>query len=673
MTRGLVMARMLSNIVNRVKGLPEPSNAHEALYPLFEAVSNAVYAIQDLNAEKPGKISIIIRNFQELEKLEIEVKDDGIGFDEEHFKAFSTTDSSWRLGSPGKGVGRLLWLAAFESIVVDSAFRQDGQIMERCFSLQRKPGNEIEGGDNPSKIKDVGRPQGTSVQFKGLREGAYQKYFPRTRDKIFKHLSSHFLADILLKRFPKIHVSVDQKTAQFPKYLTDMRIEQRKDVEFQIKLDEEGKKADKFRLSSFVLKREASVGFPSASNLLHLTADGRKVLSRPLDKLLGFKAFGKGHVYHGCVEGGFLNQRVNQQRTYFNFEEKTAEKITKECVEQLRSNTLHQECEKHDKSRSLNLDEFLRENPSYRMGAKQGLFKNLPRSATKHEEFAKALVPNLIRRQAEHRKRIDEAVKRLDSDEKISKDFGKKVREAAENIREEERLQLAEYVLRRKMLLDVMEKLIGRTKPTSSGEKQYHLEETLHRFICPMRVHGGTEVEASAHDLWILDERLTFTTYFASDVTFKEIVEKSKDKKRADLLVFDQINALNLQGQDPLTRVLLVEFKRPGRDDYAEDYDPTAQVRKYVKRLAGGKVIGYTDNRVEVSRDCAYHCFIVADITPTLAAATEDGWQRTSNGRGLRQQLLGERRVISIEIIPWKVLLQDARLRLEAFDEALGV
>ena len=620
------MARMLSNIVNRVKGLPEPSNAHEALYPLFEAVSNAVYAIRDLDPKETGKISIIIQNFQELEKLEIEVQDNGIEFDKKHFEAFSTTDSSCRLGSPGKGVGRLLWLAAFESIVVDSVFRQDGQIMERHFSLQREPGNEIEGGEASRKIKDADLPQRTSVQFKGLREGAYQKYFPRTRDTIFRHLGSHFLADILLERFPEIHVSVDQKTARFPKYLTNMRIERRDDVGFQIELDEKDKKADKFRLSSFVLKREASVGFPSASNLLHLTADGRKGLSRPLDKLLGFKAFDDDHVYHGCVEGGFLNQRVNQQRTYFNFEEKTAEKITKECVEQLRSNTLRQECEKHDEERSTKFDGFLRENPSYRMGAKQGLFKNLPRSATKHEEFAKALVPNLIRRQAEHRKRIDEAVKRLNSDEEISKDFGKKVREAAENIREEERLQLAEYVLRRKMLLGVMEKLIGRTKPTSSGEKQYHLEETLHRFICPMRVHGGTEVEASAHDLWILDERLTFTTYFASDVTFKEIVEKSTDKKRADLLVFDQIHGLNLQGQDPLTRVLLVEFKRPGRDDYPENYNPTAQVLTYVKRLAKGKVIGYTENRVEVSRDCAYHCFIVADITPTLSAATEDGW-----------------------------------------------
>ena len=197
------MARMWSNILNRVEGLSKPCNNHEASYLLFEAVSNAVYAVQDLDAERPGKISIAIQNLQELEKLKIEVEDDGIRFDHKHFSAFSTTDNSWRLkGGPGKGVGRLLRLAAFESIFVGSVFRQNGRLMKRRFSLQRKPGDEIEGGEVP---QDADLPQRTSVQFEGLREGAYRKHFPRNPVTIFKHLGSHFLADILLQRFPEIH------------------------------------------------------------------------------------------------------------------------------------------------------------------------------------------------------------------------------------------------------------------------------------------------------------------------------------------------------------------------------------------------------------------------------------------------------------------------------------
>ena len=446
-----------------------------------------------------------------------------------------------------------------------------------------------------------------------------------------------------------------------------MRIERREDVDFQVELDEEDKKGR--RISSIQFRLEKRGERRISVFLLHLTADGRKVLSRPLDNFLGFKGFGNDHIYHGFVKGDFLSQRANRQRTYFNFDEATAERITKAFVEQLRSSTLRQECEKHDERRSLKFDAFLRENPSYRMGSRQGLFDDLPRSATTDVEFAKALVPNLIRRRAEHRKRIEEAVKRLDSDEKISKDFGEKVREAAENVRAEERLQLAEYVLRRKMLLNVMEKLIGRTKPTSSGEKDYQLEKTLHRFICPMRVHGGSKVEASAHDLWILGERLTFTSYFASDIPFKEIVEKSTSKERPDLLVFDQIYGMSLKGQDPLKRVLLVEFKRPGRDDYPEDYDPANQVRKYVGQLREADNASCEGNRVWISQDCVYHCWIVADLTKALKKATRHEWQCTYDGRRLSRELQGVC-LIFMEIIEWADLVQDAQIRNKTFKKA---
>ena len=58
----------------------------------------------------------------------------------------------------------------------------------------------------------------------------------------------------------------------------------------------------------------------------------------------------------------------------------------------------------------------------------------------------------------------EEAVKKFDSDGEVSRDFGEEVRQATENVGAEERLQLAEYVLRRKALLHVMGSLIRRTK-----------------------------------------------------------------------------------------------------------------------------------------------------------------------------------------------------------------
>ena len=47
------------------------------------------------------------------------------------------------------------------------------------------------------------------------------------------------------------------------------------------------------------------------------------------------------------------------------------------------------------------------------------------------------------------------------------------------------------------------------------------------KFICPMKLRGydPTQIEQSDHDLWIIDARLTFTKYFASDVPFAPLNE----------------------------------------------------------------------------------------------------------------------------------------------------
>ena len=43
------MASIDQNIVNRVRKLTKPSNTAQALQPVFEAVSNGKFAIDDLN------------------------------------------------------------------------------------------------------------------------------------------------------------------------------------------------------------------------------------------------------------------------------------------------------------------------------------------------------------------------------------------------------------------------------------------------------------------------------------------------------------------------------------------------------------------------------------------------------------------------------------------------
>jgi hypothetical protein len=213
----------------------------------------------------------------------------------------------------------------------------------------------------------------------------------------------------------------------------------------------------------------------------------------------------------------------------------------------------------------------------------------------KPEQFAQALIPIRIRRDKERNESVKNIVAQLASGTNVPDDFAQAVRKAADEVRAEEQRQLTEYVLRRKMVLDVLDVLIRRVREKDDGPDDHHIESTLHQFICPMRVRGDdpAKVERSDHDLWVIDERLTFAKYFASDLPFDKLIEDSKSKERMDLLIFDRLHGLGIDSDEPLRRVMLVEFKKPGRKDYDERYSPMNQISRYISELKAGNTEDY--------------------------------------------------------------------------------
>ena len=141
------MTSMWGDIVNRVKRLPKPSQAAEALQPVFEAVSNALHAIEDAFGEhmyqSKGSITVTIRNIRSPNDIVIIVDDNGIGLEPPRFQAFCTTDTDYKMERGGKGVGRLLWLDAFEQIKVVSIFKDDFKVFRRSFSFRLQSHDQI--------------------------------------------------------------------------------------------------------------------------------------------------------------------------------------------------------------------------------------------------------------------------------------------------------------------------------------------------------------------------------------------------------------------------------------------------------------------------------------------------------------------------------------------------
>lgn len=664
------MTSLKGDVVNRVKRLPKPSQAAEALQPVFEAVSNALHAIEDAFGDQfqaRGSITVTITGANNPDEIQVIVADNGVGLEEPRFEAFCTTDTDFKIGRGGKGVGRLLWLDAFDSVRVVSQFRSGEQLYRRSFNFRLRSQDQIT-DETVEPIDGSDLERGTVVTFKGLRGKSYRAKFPSQQATIVKHFGSHFFADFILGRSPRIIVDIDGNETVFPDAIQALQIEDR-GVATLTSHD-----FGDLNLASFVCHKQASANFDGLHQL-HLVANGRTVTTRKIDGLVGIGRFGPNddRVYHGCISGDFLDERVNQERTQFNFDETIIDQIIRECAEHVRTNALHEEITTFDDTRLGGLRDFLSDYPSFGFEEVEQLLDRTPKNATKPEQFAQALIPIRIRRDKERNQRIQQIVSTLSAGAEVPEDFADTIKTAAAEIRAEEQRQLTEYILRRKVVLDVMQVLIRRIRERDDGTEDFHLEETLHKFICPMKLRGDdpSKVERSDHDLWIIDERLTFTKYFASDVPFTQLIDGESATTRSDLLIYDRLHGLGAEGEDPLRRVMLVEFKKPGRRDYEDRYSPQNQISEYITRLQKGEIEDYRNQRIRIAEDCIFYCYVVADIVGKLEIHT-NGWRTTSDGRGRIQDLNGKFRGV-IEIIEWADLIKDARLRNLAFIGAAGL
>ncbi len=652
------MPSLTGDIINRVRRLPKPTSAAEALQPMFEAVSNAMHAVDDLG--RPGRIDVTIELGAKPSEHVITVLDSGVGLDPGRFDAFLTTDTDFKSNRGGKGIGRLLWLDAFESISVDSIYEHEGKLFRRAFNFVLAKNEQVQ-GEIVEELEEGSAASGTGITLRGLRGTAYQGKFPSRPETIVRHFGSHFLAEFILGQSPPVHLTVADQTVEFPSAIKDLLIEERGRSE--IDAGEFGA----LGIDHFVFDKAASSDF-DGNHQLHFVANGRTVTTRKVDGLLGVGRFGENAraVYHGCVQGDFLDERVNQERTNFNFSEAVADEITKVCARAVSEEALYDEVKAFDSSRLTTMNEFLQKYPSFGFASPEELLEKTPKNAVKPEQFAQALIPTRIRRDTERDRRVQEVVNKLGTGEALSRDFAELVRAAADDVKAEEQRQLTEYVLRRKLVLDVMELLISRVRERT-GEDDFHLEETLHQFICPMRVRGddSNRIETSDHDLWVVDERLTFATYFASDVPISQLVSEAQSTDRPDIVIWDKIHGLGVESEDPLKRVLLIEFKKPGREDYSERYSPLNQVSRYLNQLEKGEIEGLNRQRVRVAPDCVFYCYVVADIVGALDIHTST-WKTTADGRGRWTELSGKFRG-SIEVVEWRDLIGDARARNAAF------
>jgi hypothetical protein len=173
------------------------------------------------------------------------------------------------------------------------------------------------------------------------------------------------------------------------------------------------------------------------------------------------------------------------------------------------------------------------------------------------------------------------------------------------------------------------------------------------------------------HNLWLIDDRLAYYTFFSSDKALSTISPDTDSKQRPDVILFNK----NLFYWRESTRspAVIIEFKRPSRDDYSEQENPVAQLYEYIADLRKKRIHAPNGELITSVEDTTpFMCYIVADPTPQLTKfldlaqidiPTQDGG-RIGFNKAMRA---------FIEVIPFRKLIDDAQKRNEAFFKSLSL
>lgn len=664
------------NLANRVNNMKLPKSA--ALLPVFEAIVNSFQALEDAGNPSDGFIRIEVQREKSLvEEGEVaerapfdsfKILDNGIGFDDDNYDSFLTSDSDFKAKRGGKGIGRLLWLKAFDHVDVDSTFSESEKLFNRTFTFTRT--SEL---DDDSKCQVDNGKRGTSITLCGFRAD-YASASPRTLDDLAQRIVEHCLGFFLGQHLPAVNLVEGERTISLNEFFDQYCADRAQSLTFKVKGEE-------FSLLGLRLVRVRD-----RDNAIILAAHGREVHETKLHRLvpslrvrLQDDDLGE-FTYVAFVRGTYLDEHVNSERTGFTFDTSapegslditiTLDDIVRAAEEQV-SEDLRPYIEQIDRAKEEVVREYVvTKAPRYRVllneQERSQTLRRIPPGADEGKleaELNQILHEKTVKAKAGMKQAMEARPDGLDPAEYLEA-----MKVAIARYNEVGESALAEYVAHRKVIIDFLERALSRDP--DSGK--YSLEEVLHNLVFPMRTTSD-EVDFDKHHLWLIDEKLAFHEYLASDIKLKKVQTlKNKSDKRPDIIVFNRALAYS-EGDAPASSITVVEFKRPDRGDYAND-NPVQQVLDLIDEIRKGH---YKDEKrgreIKLTGPAVpAYAYIVCDLVEEMErVARSAGLMKTPDGLGYYGYISGY--YAYVEVISWDKLHIDAMKRNKAFIDKLGI
>lgn len=674
---------MRMDLEGRIEKVSLPPNPpSNCLRPLFEAVVNAIHAVR--KSKTRGKIIVhverdttqgVLREKEKKTALQpvcgFVIEDNGVGFTEENMESFKTADTLYKKDLGGKGVGRFMWLKAFEGAEIKSVFVEKGETRLRTFNFTI-PGDGV---SNDEVRAAAGAKRYTRVRLVKMRQ-PYRDNCPKGPEVIAGHIVQHCVEYLVQDKAPKLVLRDPEGEAEIDlngffakqKVVADC-------TQFAIRERD-------FRLRHILLKERTGLQHEICFCANDATVSTQKLANHlpDLQAPIVEPDSGEHVIYHGYLSGEFLDETVTQERLDFHritdgdlqyHGEVAWDEVVEATVTEAQT-FVEPFTERVRENKATRIAQYVqRQAPQYRslLKHRHDLVDRISPQAT-----GNALDLELYKADQQYERELKEqAHQLLETEPPLGpdlEDYRERLSCFMERWTDRNRDQLAKYVAHRKAILSYLH---DRLKRQADG--RFALEQDIHQIIMPL---GSTsdDVHHGQMNLWIIDERLAFHYYLASDKPLRAAEPlEVKSSKKPDLIsfshVFDQSFAFG-DADSQFGSVVIVEFKRPMRDEYSDEDNPIQQVIEYVEKIKEGKAIDKNGRTLNVCENTPFYAYIICDLTHNLKRqAKQRDFKPTPDNDGyfFYHGQLG----LYVEIISFDKLIRDARQRNAIFFSKLGL
>ena len=658
----------------------------KGLMPVYEAVINSIEAIEERSQAEGRALShySIRLDIDRAAQLALEprrgprpegdiegfrITDDGVGFNDKNLESFRTLDSLQKVEKGCRGIGRLMWLKAFNNVEIRSTYEEGGEIKRRNFMFNTT--NEVSeataGSESVDEIRTVVELQGFQPRFASATH--------KTSEKIASGLLEHCLwYFIRTEGVPCITVS-DEEGAIDLSELFDAHMHSSSSSE-TIELKERS-----FEITHVKVRVDRN-----KPHTLGYCASGRLVREEGLTgKIPGlYKAITDEDgqfTYMAYLTGEYLDEQVSNERVHFNIQESTEGLLedtelsysdiraavyprVKEYLEASLTEVLSEGRERVEKFVSTRA-------PKYRP-----LLGHIPaeRLSVDPSLSDKDLDILLHRETFEVEQDILKEGHELLSVSAGFDDYVQRLASYMDKVTDLKQSDLASYVAHRRVVIDLLDFAIKRQE-----DGKFVREDVIHKLIVPMRA-TSTDAEYQRQNLWLVDERLAFHHFLASDVPLTSNPTTSstsgKEPDIAALRVFENPMLVG-EGEPQLASITVIEIKRPMREGFQageeESKDPILQSLGYLRRLREGA--STVDGRpIPNAAKIPGFVYVVADLTDSLIDCCKlQQLQATADGMGFFGHQRDESYNAYIQVVSFDGLVASAKERSRAFFDTLGL